>query len=86
MIRLAIYAILIYGCYRLLKSFAGGLSKPPSQPERGGVVGEAELIKDPQCGAYFLKQTGVQAKVNGKPVFFCSESCRDAYLREKPSH
>jgi ribosomal protein L24E len=41
---------------------------------------EAELTQDPQCGAYFLKQQGVPAMVDGKPIHFCSEKCRDAYI------
>jgi len=85
MIRLVIYAILIYICLRLLKSLGGGLLRSGPETEQAGSVQEAELIKDPRCGAYFLKQTGVAAKVHGKPVYFCSEACRDAYLREGPS-
>lgn len=86
MIRLAFYAILIYVGYRFLKSLGGGLLRPESPPERDGAAAEAELIKDPQCGAYFLKEMGVAAKVHGKSVFFCSAACRDAYLRNHSFH
>lgn len=85
MIRLVIYAILIYICLRLLKSLGGGMLRSGSNTEQTGDMQEAELIKDPQCGAYFLKQTGVAAKVHGKTVYFCSEACRDAYLRQELS-
>jgi len=46
--------------------------QPPSE--------EAELIRDPQCGTYFLTQRGVEARIGGRSVYFCSKECRDKYL------
>jgi len=81
MIRLVFYGILIYLAYRLLKRWIASLggsstSNPPQRPS----AEEADLIRDPQCGTYFLKQRGVEARIGGRTVYFCSEQCREKYL------
>lgn len=86
MIRLLIYGLLIYVIYRLIKSKGISFSKqmgmdrrPPSSPD------ETELIQDPQCGAYFLKQSGVAGKSKGQILYFCSRECRDKYMKSHES-
>ncbi|NLI34135.1 MAG: YHS domain-containing protein [Deltaproteobacteria bacterium] len=83
MIRLLFYAVIFYICYRLIKGpvafFLKGRIKSEDSDESG--LADAEMIKDPQCGAYFMKQKGVQARIGGKTFYFCSESCRDKFLK-----
>jgi YHS domain-containing protein len=47
---------------------------------------DAEMIRDPQCGVYFLKNQGVTVRVQGETLYFCSAACRDSYLKNKQSH
>lgn len=84
MIRLLIYAFVAYLAYQIFKllarklfpsNFADGEGGPGSTGSQN-----TDLIQDPQCGTYFLKQSGVIATVNGKRLHFCSEKCRDGYL------
>lgn len=82
MIRLLIYGLLIYAAYRFLKSWGRSLMSGGSEENRGSPSDNTELIRDPQCGTYFLKQRGVEAHVNGQRLFFCSKQCRDTYFRE----
>ncbi len=86
MIRLLIFAALIYFCYRLLKGSVGSLLKDKLKPadKEDSSLADAELIKDPQCGAYFMKQKGVEARVEGKTLHFCSRECRDRFLKSSP--
>jgi uncharacterized protein len=81
MIRLIFYGLLFYFGYRILKPWVVSLlqshqGNPPGEPSSE----EAELIRDPQCGTYFLTQRGVEAKIGGRSVYFCSKECRDKYL------
>jgi hypothetical protein len=74
-----LYAILIYVGYRIVKPWIvsfidSSQDAPAASPE------ETELIRDPQCGTYFLRQRGVEARIGGKRIPFCSEECRDKYL------
>ena len=81
MIRLAIFVFLVIVVYKLL----GGLIKGLSLSSRQEVPADkttAELIQDPQCGAYILPAQGVDARVAGNTYHFCSESCREQFLLE----
>jgi YHS domain-containing protein len=81
MIRLILYGILFYVGYRILKPWVTSLMGSGCDEPRGGSSSqEAELIRDPQCGTYFLTQRGVAARVGGRSVYFCSKECRDKYL------
>jgi|WetSurMetagenome_2_1015567.scaffolds.fasta_scaffold63164_4 hypothetical protein len=84
MIRLLIYACVAYFAYKVFKMLARKLfpSSFSDAQGNGGRTGDqsTELIQDPQCGTYFLKQRGVIATFQGRRLHFCSEQCRDSYL------
>lgn len=84
MIRLILLAAFIYFGYRLLKGPVGALLKGKSQPsdDEETSPADADLIKDPQCGVYFMKQKGVEARVDGRTLHFCSPACRDKYVKD----
>lgn len=77
--RFLIIAILSIAGYLLAKrcwrTLVGKLN-----PDEGADAGTTELVQDPQCGIYFVKQQGVEARIGGQTVHFCSESCRGKYL------
>jgi YHS domain-containing protein len=56
-----------------------GVSRSNSEPERRAPAQAGELKKDPVCGTYVSTATGLTRMVDGKPVYFCSEQCRDKY-------
>lgn len=83
MIRFIIYGFIIYFAYRFIKSWGKSLfpsdgqdisARPPSEP--------TELVQDPQCGVYFLRQRGIEARIGGKVMSFCSQKCRDEYQKK----
>jgi uncharacterized protein len=55
----------------------------------GGSAGESkaiyggQMVRDPVCGVYVPKQTALVEHRNGRTHYFCSETCRDAFLRGK---
>lgn len=83
--RLLVYAVLIGIIYFLVKKYAKSFFGPSrtdeSRYEKHPV--DAEMVQDPHCGAYFLKQRGVKGVVDGKVVHFCSEECYDKYLKRR---
>jgi YHS domain-containing protein len=79
MIRLILYGILIYIGYRILKPWVASFMKS-SEDDLVTSSEDTELIRDPHCGTYFLRQRGVEARIGGKKIYFCSEECRDKYL------
>ena len=83
MIRLAVFIFLLIVLYKLLS----GLLKGSATSERQEVSSDkstAELVQDPQCGAYVLPAQGVSTRLAGKTYHFCSQGCRDRFLLEHP--
>ena len=84
MARFFVYAILAWIAYFLVKKIGKSLFAPSGpHGQSPGAVSDAELIQDPQCGAYFMKQKGIKGIVEGKVMHFCSEQCYDAYLKRR---
>jgi uncharacterized protein len=83
MIRLAIFVFLVIVVYKLLSGLLKGFGALEKQEVAGEQI-EADLIQDPQCGAYILPAQGVTARVGGKTFHFCSESCKAKFLLEQP--
>ena len=82
--RILVYALLAWIAYFILKNigrtfFAGSAPKDRAP----GAASDAELIRDPQCGAYFMKTKGVKGVVDGKVIHFCSEQCYERYLKRR---
>ena len=85
MIRLAIFVFLVIVVYKLLGGLIKGVSVSNGQ-EVPADKSTAELVQDPQCGAYILPAQGVDARVAGNTYHFCSESCREQFLLEQSDH
>jgi uncharacterized protein len=79
MIRLAVFVFLVIVVYKLLRGLLKGFGALEKQEGAGDQI-EADLVQDPQCGAYILPAQGVAARVDGKTLHFCSESCKDKFL------
>ena len=84
MVRLLVFAMLVWGAYHLVKKFLRGYHEhfAPERQQQDSDL-DAELIQDPECGAYFMKQKGVKGVVDGKVVYFCSQQCYDRRRRRR---
>lgn len=82
--RLLIFLILLYLGWRALKKrMAPHIeqgTKTFYEPERQI---DDIMVKDPFCGVYFPKKSGVSLKVNGETLHFCSRECQEHYLSGK---
>jgi len=55
---------------------------PTGQRRTGGrPVGRA-LDRDPVCGGYVAPEAGVDLRIGGRSVRFCSTGCRDRYVEQ----
>lgn len=43
---------------------------------------EGQMVKDAQCGMYVASSLALSMGSGDRIVYFCSEDCKDAYLRE----
>ncbi len=81
MIRLAIFVFLLIVLYKLLSGLLKG-SATSHRQEVSADRSTAEMVQDPQCGAYVLPAQGVSARLAGKTYHFCSEACKNRYVLE----
>ena len=44
---------------------------------------EGQMVKDPHCGMYVASSLALSLGSGEQAVYFCSQDCQDAYLREK---
>ncbi len=82
MIRLVIFVFLVIVVYKLLRGLVKGMGVSDRQ-EVSADQSDADLVQDPQCGAFILPAQGVSIRVGGKTYHFCSDSCRDNFLLEQ---
>lgn len=84
MLRILIYGLVIYLAYKFVKKLFPTLFEPAVKgPENHGTDEDTELIKDPECGTYFMRQRGVKAHIAGNTIYFCSEACRNKFLNKQ---
>ncbi len=81
--RFFIYALLAWIAYFLVKKIGKQLFASPSARDDTPAASETELIRDPECGAYFMKQKGIKGVVEGEVIYFCSEQCYDRHLQKR---
>jgi YHS domain-containing protein len=82
LIKFIIIGVAIYLLIKLLKP---GVSK---RETRAGysryqkpVAGE-DLVEDPVCHTYIPLSSALKMEVDGRTLYFCSQKCLDAYVRE----
>lgn len=82
--RILIILVLIYLGYRALKIW---LRKNLNIQEqmRSPPADEIDdiMVKDPVCNVYIPKRNAVAIDVDGKRLYFCSEKCKNEYLKTK---
>lgn len=86
LIKLALIALLVWFLYRSVRRLMSGGEQKGQRPAPKGPDQVIDvMVQDPQCGTYLPKHEAIKAFVKDEERFFCSEACRDAFIRgEKP--
>ncbi len=88
--RALLYVILIIVLYHAIKtvirsaisaSQEGDGDRQRSSDQLHG----AEMVQDPQCRTYVVKDRAVMRRIQGSRVYFCSDACADEYVRSQRS-
>lgn len=78
MIRLFIWALLIYIGYRIIVSLVrGGKKAAPSSNIKHAEAAATHL--DPVCGIYVSEDDAVIGRLDGQRHFFCSHACLEKF-------
>jgi len=63
--------------------FAPAPEKRAARARPGSKAIEGRMVKDPQCGMYVASSLAVALDSSEQKLYFCSDDCRDTYLRER---
>lgn len=77
---LTVYAFL---AYIVLRAVLKWLVQRRPRAEPSSSFGGDEMVLDPQCKAYVLKDKAVTRIIKGAIVCFCGEACADAYEKAR---
>jgi len=81
MIRFLLFLIVIFFIYTALKIVVRSAVKGYREDENGRsrrIMGD-EMVLDPQCHTYVVKDRAVIRNIRGTLTYFCSEACARQY-------
>jgi YHS domain-containing protein len=73
---LAVVIIVYYALKTIFRAARKSYSEEDRAPAR--LKGE-EMVLDPECRTYVIKDRAVTRRLRGKPSYFCSEACAQRY-------
>ena len=88
--RAIVYVILFLVLYQAVKTVIRSAISAYGQGEgaqrrSGSRLPGADMVQDPQCRTYVLRDRAVSRRINGSTAFFCSDACADEYVRSRRS-
>ncbi len=78
--RIIIYIILIFLLYRIAKALLFP-QKPSVKQKNEPVLRGDETAFDPICQSYFPKTEALTVRNGNEVTYFCSEECREKFLK-----
>jgi uncharacterized protein len=84
-LRILMILFIIRLVLRFLYGLAGnrGGPRPASKPRQTGTIEGGQLVRDPHCGTYVAIGRALREGSGDKAVYFCSETCRNAWAARK---
>jgi len=82
-IRLVVFALLVYIGWRLLRGLLGRVKPGPGRRQKDNGAGDAKvqdvLVEDPVCHKLVPKHQAVRLRENKTTHYFCSDECCDKF-------
>ena len=75
MIRVLFIFFLAMLVYSAIKTVLRAAGRAYHEGERKAQVHGAEMVLDPQCRTYVIRGRAIMRRIDGKPMYFCSEDC-----------
>src|SRR5687768_16791031 len=85
-LRILVILFVIRLLFRFLAGVTGGLSGapgPPPKPNQPATREGGHLVRDPNCGTYVAVGRALREGSGDNAVYFCSETCRNAWAARK---
>jgi YHS domain-containing protein len=86
LLRILIFLLLLLVVRALFARLFGTRRKASRSRFRGSssrvrTTVRGRMVKDPQCGIYVATDLAVRTRTKDMNLYFCSEECRDKFLR-----
>ena len=79
MLRVILVVVCLLILYNALKTIFRSASQAYHQEDpRDRIMGD-EMVRDPECRTYVLKDRAVVRRIRGANTYFCSEACARQY-------
>ena len=79
MIRALFILFLAMLVYSAIKTVLRSAARSYHESESKAQVHGAEMVLDPQCRTYVIKDRATARRVKGNLIYFCSEDCANKY-------
>jgi YHS domain-containing protein len=79
MIRALFIVFLAMLVYSAIKTVVRSASRAYHEGERKAQIHGAEMVLDPQCRTYVIKDRATVRRIKGNLVYFCSEDCANKH-------
>jgi YHS domain-containing protein len=79
MIRALLIFFLAMLAYSVIKSVLRAAGRAAHDGERKAKLHGAEMVLDPQCRTYVIKDRAVARRIKGSLIYFCSEDCANKH-------
>lgn len=82
--RLIVLGVLIYCVIRVVRILFAAPSARSGHPSfRGNEPVVKEMVQDPHCGVYVVKQDAYCIHHHNQTLYFCSEECSRKFLQQQ---
>lgn len=82
LLKFVLIALAVWFLYRSVRRLMSGGEQPGRRPVPKGPDQVIDvMVQDPQCGIYLPKHEAIRSIVRDEERFFCSEACRDGFIR-----
>jgi YHS domain-containing protein len=85
MIRYIIFILFIIAVYYFVKTVTRAVMRGYSQEEKNSRLPGDEMVLDPECRTYVVKDRAISRRIKGTTHFFCSEVCAEQYTHKSRS-
>ena len=82
MIRVLLQLVLIAVIYQMVKTVFRAARDAYRRPEDARTLPGEEMVLDPRCRTYVVKNRSIARRINGMPMHFCSADCADRYEQQ----
>lgn len=74
-----LFALIYYSLRTLFRSAVGSYRRDEGRP---AIPKGEEMVLDPVCGTYIIKDRALTERFNGRQVHFCSDACAQKFREQ----